>query len=68
MIDYVKNISASGLTIYDLISHDNSQLYIPTKNLEALLSNSIIGLSLNGLPLRTRSKVVKQAICHALVY
>ncbi|MGP2527112.1 restriction endonuclease [Acidaminococcus sp. LBK-2] len=68
MIDYVKNISASGLTIYDLISHDNSQLYIPTKNLEALLSNSIIGLSLNGLPLRTRSKVVKQAICHALGY
>lgn len=68
MIDYTKNISASGLTIYDPISYDNSQLYIPTKELESLLSNSIIGLPLNGLPLRTRSKVVKQAICRALGY
>lgn len=68
MIDYRANIEASKLTIYDCISPDNKTLFIPTKELEGILSNCIVGLSLDGYALRTRSKVVKTAICHALGY
>lgn len=68
MINYPKNIQESGMSIYDIISPYDSQLYIPTQDLEILLSNSIVGVSLAGLPLRTRSKVVKQEICKALGY
>lgn len=68
MINYPKNIQESGMSIYDIISPYDPQLYIPTQELEILLSNSIVGVSLAGLPLRTRSKVVKQEICKALGY
>lgn len=45
-----------------------SKYWIPTKHLEHLLNMEMVGLSLVGLPLRTRSKVVKQAVCLALGY
>ena len=67
-MDYVRNIEESGLSIYDPIAPDNYYLYIPTDDLEMILSESLIGLSLSGLPLRTRSKVVKSKICEALGY
>lgn len=60
MINYPFNISQSGLSIYDTINPANSNLYIPTDALEIILANHMVGLSLEGLPLRTRSKVVKQ--------
>lgn len=68
MTNYPLNIKNSGLSIYDPISPQDPFLYIPTHELEYILSNSIVGLSLTGLPLRTRSKVVKQKICAALGY
>lgn len=68
MINYPENIRRSGLSIYDPIDPDDRYLYIPTEDLEAILSESMIGLSLEGLPLRTRSKVVKEEICRALGY
>jgi hypothetical protein len=68
MINYPLNIYNSKLTIYDVVSPQNRELYIPTPQLEQLLSQSMVGLSLDGLPLRTRSKVVKQEICKALGY
>ncbi|RRG04976.1 MAG: restriction endonuclease [Lactobacillus sp.] len=68
MIDYVKNISDSNKSIYDYINSDDKKLYIPSNALQSILSKSIIGLNLNGYPLRTRSKVLKQAICTALGY
>ena len=68
MINYPANIRNSGLSIYDPISPDNHNLYIPLYALEKILSNAMIGLSLAGLPLRTRSKVVKTEICKALGY
>lgn len=68
MINYPFNISQSGLSIYDPINPTNQNLYIPTYELERILSNYLIGFSLEGLPLRTRSKVVKQKICEALGY
>ena len=68
MINYPQNISCSGLTIYDPISANDPGLFIPKDDLEFILRDSMSGLSLKGLPLRTRSKVVKQEICKALGY
>ena len=66
--NYVKTISASGLTIYDEIEIGDPSLWIPTPELEALLDEELAGISLAGLPLRTRSKVTKEHVCHALGY
>ena len=68
MIDYPYYIRQSGLTIYDYIDPRDDRLYIPTYALEVILRDSLVGLSLSGLALRTRSKVVKSAICEALGY
>ena len=68
MINYPENIFRSGLSIYAPINPEHPYLYIPTEDLETILSKTLIGLSLAGLPLRTRSKVVKTEICKALGY
>ena len=68
MINYPENICRSGLSIYAPINPEDPYLYIPTEDLETILSKTLIGLSLAGLPLRTRSKVVKAEICKALGY
>ncbi len=65
---YAANISRSGLSIYDPVDAGNPDLWIPTPTLEALLSHSLVGLSLDGLPLRTRSRVLKECVCRALGY
>ena len=67
MINYVENISKSNLTIYDSIP-TSSEFFIPTSDLERLLTNHLLGLSLQGLALKTRSKVIKTEICKALGY
>lgn len=68
MIDYQRNISESGLTIYEIIDPNNETLYIPTARLQEMIKDAMIGLSLQDLPLRTRSKIVKQKICECLGY
>ena len=68
MINYPYNIQRSGLSIYDPIDSTNHELYIPTDALQKILENAMIGFSLNGYPLRTRSKIVKEAVCRALGY
>ena len=55
MINYIQNIYDSGLTIYDPIDKDDMELYIPTHILEQILQDSLVGFSLEGLQLRTRS-------------
>jgi hypothetical protein len=65
---FVRAIAASGLTIYDPIEIGDPNLWIPTPELQALLDNGLRGVSLAGLPLRTRSKVVKTHVCRALGY
>lgn len=65
---YVSNISQSGLTIYDPIEIGDPELWIPTPELETLLDSQLKGVSLAGLALRTRSKVVKENVCRALGY
>ena len=66
--DYVSAIRASGLTIYDAITIGDPALWIPTPELQTLLDRELKGISLAGIALRTRSKVIKQHVCHALGY
>ena len=64
----VDAINRSGLTIYDLIPRHAGELWVPTADLERLLNASMRGTALADLPLRTRSKVVKEHVCRALGY
>ena len=64
----VHAITTSGLSIYDDIPVGNEELWIPQFELEALLNARLAGIPLAGLPLRTRSKVVKEHVCRALGY
>ena len=61
-------IRHSNLTIYDPIEIGDPKLWISTSKLEELLDAKMTGIPLAGLPLRTRSKVVKEHICRALGY
>ncbi len=61
-------IRESRITIYDPIEVGDSELWIPTLELESLLDHGLVGVSLSGLPLRTRSKFVKEQICQILGY
>jgi hypothetical protein len=65
---YVEAIRQSGLSIYDHIEIDDPELWIPTPELEKLLNRSLSGISLAGLPNRSRSKVLKENVCRALGY
>jgi hypothetical protein len=65
---YAKNIRSSGFTIYDPIEIGNPNLWIPSAVLENILDLGLRGISLLDLPLRTRSKIVKQHICKILGY
>ncbi|MEW6349576.1 MAG: restriction endonuclease [Thermodesulfobacteriota bacterium] len=65
---YVQAIRERGLTIYDSIEIGDPTLWIPSPTLEKLLRRSLEGISLKGLPLRTRSKSVKILVCKALGY
>ena len=65
---FVEEIRRSDLTIYDSIKIGDPTLWIPTPELQALLDAGLRGLSLAGLPLRTRSKVIKEKVCHVLGY
>ena len=68
MTNYPRNIAQSGLSIYNAIDPTDLYLFIPMEELEKILSDALIGFSLEGYALRTRSKVVKSEICRALGY
>jgi hypothetical protein len=65
---YKEKVEKSGLSIYDEIEIGDPDLWIPSEELEYLLRKGLVGISLVGLPLRTRSKVVKEHVCSALGY
>lgn len=65
---YVDAIFKSGLTIYDPVEIGDPTLWIPAGDLEAILAMSLTNTSLKGLPLRSRSKLVKTLVCRALGY
>jgi hypothetical protein len=66
--DYRSAIEASGKDIYSPIDVGDLDYWIPTLQLETLLNAGMRGTYLAGLPLRTRSKLVKTAVCSALGY
>lgn len=68
MPDYKTNISRRGISIYDPVTMGDPELWIPGPELETILDTALRGRNLAGLPLRTRSKVVKELICEALGY
>lgn len=65
---YVRAISRCHISIYDPIEPGDPDLWIPAPELQELLNQGLVGISLNGLPLRTRSKIVKEHVCRALGY
>lgn len=65
---FVRSIQQAVPTIYDEIKVGDSRYWIPTSDLEILLDNGLQGISLAGLPLRTRSRFVKEEICKILGY
>lgn len=62
------NIIRSEFTIYDFIPVGDPTLWFTGTELGDLLTDALIGVSLSGLALRTRSKRVKELICSALGY
>lgn len=65
--EYIATIRKSGFSIYEVITV-GGEYWIPTPVLEFLLNRELEGINLTGLPLRTRSKVVKKHVCKALGY
>ncbi len=66
--NYKNALQSSGFDIYYPIKVGDASFWIPTLHLEKLLNQTLTGLDLSGLALRTRSKVVKIAVCEALGY
>lgn len=65
---YVNAIQHSNLSIYSPIAIGDPILWIPSPELENILNAGLHGISLAGLPIRTRSKVAKQHVCKVLGY
>ncbi|MFH0910744.1 MAG: restriction endonuclease [Planctomycetota bacterium] len=55
------------MTIYDALTQ-HPELYLSSGGLQGILQKALVGLSLAGYPLRTRSKIVKTKVCEALGY
>ena len=66
--DYVSAIRERNLSIYDSIEVGDPDLWIPAPELEELLREGLCGLSVEGMPIKTRSKWVSQKICETLGY
>ncbi len=64
----VSNISCSNLTIYDPIQTGDTQYWLTSEELSAVLNMRLAGFSFEGLAIRTRSKVAKELVCSALGY
>ncbi len=65
-VDFAQLIRESKLTIYDSLEMW-PDLKVPNRELERIVGASLSGMLLD-MPLRTRSKHVKSAICRALGY
>jgi hypothetical protein len=65
---YRDAIRTSGYSIYDTIAQADSPLWLPSEIVESLLMERLSGMDVGDLPIRTKSKVVKTAVCEALGY
>lgn len=66
--EIVSAIRQSGQSIYDPVDVSDSKNWIPDHALEVILTQKLAGISLAGLPNRTRSKRAKEHVCEALGY
>ncbi|HFD0517876.1 TPA: hypothetical protein AB5E57_003458, partial [Vibrio cholerae] len=64
----VLNIFRSDLTIYDQIQTGDTQYWLTSEELSAVLNDRLTGVSFKGLAIRTRSKVAKELVCETLGY
>lgn len=64
----VDNIRKSGRSINDEVEIGDRELWLTSHEVELVLNTKLKGQSLKGLPLRTRSKRVKEIVCEALGY
>lgn len=64
----VAAIREQGPSIYDAPANVKSATYLTNIHLQQVLADDVVGRSLAGLPLRTRSKVAKTLVCEALGY
>lgn len=60
-------ISESSLSIYDKLE-PSSPMWLTSDDIEIQLNRNLVNFDLQGLALRTRSKVVKTEICKSLGY
>lgn len=60
-----ESLSKETRSIYDKIDESN---LIPSRELEVLIKRKLVGIELGRYPIRTRSKIVKSAICEAIGY
>lgn len=65
--DVVRSIWEHAPDVYDVAVDAPSPLYLSNDHLQEALT-ALVGESLAGLPLRTRSKVAKTLVCEALGY
>lgn len=65
---YRDAIRKSGQSIYEPIEVGHPLYWIPTPDLQVLLEHGLRGLSVKGLPIRTRSKMIKARVCESLGY
>ena len=56
------------MTMYDPIQVGDPLFWLSAPDLETILDGALRGMNLSGYALRTRSKVVKVAVCEALGY
>jgi hypothetical protein len=67
-MDYTANIAKSGFSIYDPVEIGDVELWIPSVELERILNDCLVGISVKDMPLRTRSKYIKAQVCKCLGY
>ena len=65
---FPSQINEKGITIYDDLSGGLDELWIPSLELQEILSHALVGFSTFGMANRTRSKVLKEKVCAAMGY
>lgn len=65
---YRSAIESAGISIYVPLDPITSDLYIPDDVLIEMLKPVLLGINFTGIPIRTRSRLIKEKVCLALGY
>ncbi|HET6558032.1 MAG TPA: hypothetical protein VFG54_12005, partial [Prolixibacteraceae bacterium] len=63
-----ENIRKAGMSIYDSINMEDPDFWITSPELTAILNTELVGISFAGIPIKTRSKRLKETLCSVLGY